>query len=434
MYLEKRASIFVLVIVTIVLFISGIATAQQPEWAKGVKKLVWGNAGSLEGDPAIVETLMAFEKDTGIKVEAIPVPEPKTIMEWGRTLALGETTYDVIDVIVAMGNPEWAEAGWIVPLDDVVPAFIRSQWFPASIKAGSYNGKLYWMPHYGQMLMLGYRKDLVREAGFAGPPQTWDELKKMAIALTVDTNGDGVIERYGFAFPTVAEYGLWSFKTFLKSAGGKMWNEDGSPGFLGPEGLMVLELIDFLVDAKAIPKGITSYTAGDAGEIWTGGQAAMSLVTTGGVIDMCRTSEPYGKYFGLAAPPTIKPLSEMKQKYIYNCSYNSVAVNANSKHIEAAKQLALYFGKYHSNWNEGALEGNIPIFKAVYDSPKFQQLFAFNEVIRKTFARASTDIHRGYPATLMTVDEVWGQVISGAKSPKEALKWMGERLKKLGVY
>jgi multiple sugar transport system substrate-binding protein len=377
---------------------------------------------------------MAFEADTGIKIEAIPVPEVKTAMEWSRTLALGETTYDLVDVLHGMGNPEWPRAGWIVPLDDVVPEFVHEQWFPASVESAMYEEKLYWIPHYGQMLMLGYRKDLLEEAGFAGPPQTWEELKEMAIKLTADTNGDGTIDRYGLAFPTVGDFGLWTFKSFLKGADGIMWKDDGSPGFLGAEGLAVFTLIKELADANAIPKGVVNYTAGDAGEIWAGGEVAMSFLSTGGVIDMCRNSEPHGKNLGLASPPTIKPVSEMKQKYIYNCTYNGVMVNANSKNIEAAKQLALYFGKFHSNWNEGALEGNIPIYKKVYDSPRLQQLFAFNDVIGKTFAKASTDIHKGYHPTQMTIEKAFGDVISGAKSPEEALKWIEERLKKLEVY
>src|SRR5690606_29147529 len=45
---------------------------------------------------------------------------------------------------------------------------------------------------------LLYRTDLFEEAGLT-PPETWDEFIEVAKKLTVDTDGDGSIDRWGFA-------------------------------------------------------------------------------------------------------------------------------------------------------------------------------------------------------------------------------------------
>ncbi|HEX7021636.1 MAG TPA: extracellular solute-binding protein [Trueperaceae bacterium] len=405
----------------------------QPDWAKGVDELVWGNGGGIEGDPAIAATMKAFEEWSGIDVKIVPIPDVATASAWGRTLALGETTYDVLDVIPGVGNPEWPRNGWIVPLDDVVPDSLRADWLPAAVAAATYEDQLYWIPHYGQMLMLGYRTDLLEEAGISGPPTTWEELIDVAEALTLDSDGDGTPERYGFAFPTVGNFGLWTFKSFLKGAGGHMWNEDGSPAFLGEEGLKALEFVDRLSESSLIPSGVSDYTAGDAGEIWKGGEVAMALMSTGGVIDAALQSEPYGQYLGLAPVPTIKPPEEMANPCIYNTSYNAVMVNGNSRHLEAAKQLALFFGTAASSLNEGAVEGNIPVVRSVYDDPRIVNGFNFSEPILEAFSRACTDIHPGYAAYLTPITKAISNVILDIEEPEEALRTLEKELQDLGI-
>ncbi len=46
--------------------------------------------------------------------------------------------------------------------------------------------------------VLYYRKDLFMKAGIQVPLKTWDDFKKAAKTLTMDTNGDGKIDVYGY--------------------------------------------------------------------------------------------------------------------------------------------------------------------------------------------------------------------------------------------
>ena len=68
---------------------------------------------------------------------------------------------------------------------------------------------------FGNHLALVYNRDLVPT-----PPSTTDELLKLAIANTVDENGDGRLDRYGlvwnytepfFIVPFITGYGAWVF-------------------------------------------------------------------------------------------------------------------------------------------------------------------------------------------------------------------------------
>ena len=69
---------------------------------------------------------------------------------------------------------------------------------------------------FGNHLALVYNRKLV-----ANPPTTTDELVKLAVASTVDTDGDGRTDHYGlvwnytepfFAIPFVTGFGGWVFR------------------------------------------------------------------------------------------------------------------------------------------------------------------------------------------------------------------------------
>ncbi|MBC7189512.1 hypothetical protein H5U35_04780, partial [Candidatus Aerophobetes bacterium] len=102
----KKIGFFVLATVLVVSF-SSLSFAGNPgdlwyaeptpEWAKGVDKLTVFNLGALEYDPAIVEFCLMFEKITGIKIDLYPAPSETLLEEATRSLALGESTYDVLD-------------------------------------------------------------------------------------------------------------------------------------------------------------------------------------------------------------------------------------------------------------------------------------------------------------------------------------------------
>ena len=58
------------------------------------------------------------------------------------------------------------------------------------------NGFVHAVPIDATMRALVYRKDLAQKYGFSTPPQTWDELKKMALAITQGEGGN--VSGFGF--------------------------------------------------------------------------------------------------------------------------------------------------------------------------------------------------------------------------------------------
>src|SRR4029450_12619348 len=79
------------------------------------------------------------------------------------------------------GTPTFAGAGWLRPLEDAFSEDDRAAFLPAAVEAGRHAGRLYRVPVRTDVGLLYYRRDLLEAGGFA-PPETWDDLVRIARA------------------------------------------------------------------------------------------------------------------------------------------------------------------------------------------------------------------------------------------------------------
>ncbi len=93
--------------------------------------------------------------------------------------------------------------------------FDLDDFMPGLLDASYYDGELIALPHSRSLPVLYYNKDRLPQAGVENPPETWDELKETAKALT----GDGV---YGYSCPL----DQWYYTSLVMNAGGTIYNED----------------------------------------------------------------------------------------------------------------------------------------------------------------------------------------------------------------
>ncbi len=94
---------------------------------------------------------------------------------------------------------------------------------------GEYEESIFGIPFSVDTFVMGYRPDLFEAAGVAAFPDNWEQLAEVAKQLTVDKDGDGRTDQYGFCFPAgsgptsgmwfLANYYLWSNGNwFIKEA------------------------------------------------------------------------------------------------------------------------------------------------------------------------------------------------------------------------
>ncbi|MCD6574992.1 extracellular solute-binding protein [Candidatus Aerophobetes bacterium] len=346
------------------------------------------------------------------------------------------STYDVLDFPPIWCMPDWVDAGWLVPLNDVVPPRMMNQWFPYMVPSTMKDGKIYFIRHQVEPRVIYYRKDLIGNAGYKEMPKDWTGLVNLAKKLTMDKNGDGNIDQWGYGYsasPT-GETVHETFGSFLYVAGGKFWNEDGSPAFNGPEGLAALKFMSDLVNKyKVTPPGVISYREGNLTDLLDSGAVAIG---EGDCSLMLRilSSKPYGSKIGVTAP--IPRYANMKpgKDFRYFSKGIGYCVNRYSKHVEAAKRLAAWVGGYEANWFEGAVELNTPANKAVYESPYLKSRLPFADILLKTAENGRVETHKN----MSLFEDILAKGVISAihqdRTPEKAMDWMVTEMKRQKVF
>lgn len=77
---------------------------------------------------------------------------------------------------------EWAEAGWLEPLDTHFPTVkeYTAEMAPYAVQGMTYNGHVYGLPYYADTIIFVYNEEHLKKAGFDKPPATWEELTEQA--------------------------------------------------------------------------------------------------------------------------------------------------------------------------------------------------------------------------------------------------------------
>lgn len=156
---------------------------------------------------------------------------------WAKinTMIAGGTPPDVA-FQQEMNTPTHASRGFMQELDDFMandPEFQRDWIAEAFYGPFTYNDHVYALPITTYVNVLFYNIDMFDAAGLEYPNEdwTWNDLLDAAIKLTVDENGDGKPEQYGFWYNGVINF-LYGW---IWSNGGEVVSEDRQQALLYSE-------------------------------------------------------------------------------------------------------------------------------------------------------------------------------------------------------
>lgn len=220
--------------------------------------------------------IAAFEAKTGIKVEYSNTPWA----QYRETLITKFVGGAPIDTLWVSDSwlPEWAEAGWIAPVDqyeDLIKYNDDVDQF--CVDSMTYKGKQYGITYYTDFMGFIVNDDLLQKAGISAPPTSWAEVAEQAKII----KAKGLVE-YPILVGMAQESWVIEFMSALVfSHGGRFTDDNGDAVMQDPNGGAV-EALAWLVDRVHKDKTL-SPSCVETGELaglksFSAGQHAFGLI------------------------------------------------------------------------------------------------------------------------------------------------------------
>ena len=361
----KRIANLLFVVLLIGTSVSLFSGGQQVPTEEKPEKMVLMNAGSLSGDPGIDSMRQEWGEQNGITIEVIEQAETNLFDKELAALSTGDPS---IDIMAANERwvQDWAAAGWLEPLDDIMKDTIPYYTQGADVQL-IYDGK-YYGAHGGNMvMMMYYRSDLLKEFGRSEPPRTWDELIEFGKWATKDIDGDGTVDQWGVVHAGVAVTHFGDVVvTLMHQLGGKVY-DDNKITVNSPAGRKALQaIVDLRNVHKISPPGVNTYGSNECLQALKAGSAAMVFSWTWMAKLLNREDSKIAHNWSWALLPVLpggKPSSVTIT--------TPLVLNKASRYKSYAKDFIQYYTSYEGQVREVVREfGNVALMPKVYEDPQ----------------------------------------------------------------
>jgi len=324
-------------------------------------------------------------------------------------------SYDVMSVDVVW-TAEFAAKGWLQPLEGSY-ALDTSGMLPATVKAATYQGKLYAAPQSSDGGILYYRKDLVPT-----PPKTWDELLKDCAIAKANNIGcyAGQFADYEGLTVNAAEA--------INSAGGTIIDKAGKPTLNTPEAKAGLQnLVTGFSDGN-IPKEAITFKEEDGRLAFEGGKL-LFLRNWPYVYNLAKTdgASTVKDTFGMTALPGKSGPGAS------SLGGHSSAISVYSKNKATAVDF-LKFMTSEETQKFFATKGSLaPVLTKLYDDPALVTQLPYLPVLKTSIQNAvPRPVTPFYPAVTKAIADNTYAALQGQKSVDAALSDMQKSIESAG--
>ena len=295
------------------------------------------------------EMLPEFTKETGIKVVYDQMPHEQlrdkllsqAMMHTGKYDVMWLDTINVAEFVQGeylFPLTEWVERDWDeLDMDDIP----QNLWDYAL----RFEGEWWGMPSANHLGVSVYRKDLYDEYGLT-PAETWQEQQEISKKLTLDTNGDGEIDVYGYAFRgkrgenLLSDLYHWSgpFASYDSIGGSGLFYPNWKAAIDSPDIIAAVEnMLGFHLDLAACPPDVIDFGWNELMNAASQGRIA-SFVTeqfAAAVVSDPAESKVWDKV-GFYRPPGHEYAPGKIRRRPYAGGAFPWVINADSKHKGAA--------------------------------------------------------------------------------------------------
>ncbi len=340
--------------------------------------LLLGCGGQPQGGPAVItmpvsvlgaegavlrRQLARFAQlrpDIRVEQRATPDAADQRHQLYVQWLNAGASEPDILQLDVVW-TPEFAAAGWILDLDRFRPA--TDSFFPATIAANRWNGRLYAVPWFVDVGMLYWRTDLMRAA-----PATIADLERTAERAQAE---HGL--RYGLVWQGARYEGLVTvFSEYLGAFGGRIL-DGGRVTVDSPAAVAALTAMrSEIYEEHIVPPAALTWHEEESRFAFQNGETAFmrNWPYAYALMQDSSASRVAGKFAVAPMPagPGGQPTATLGGAQL--------AINSNSNHPEAAWAVIDYLTRPEQMLERAHEVGQFPTRPALYDDPALARALA----------------------------------------------------------
>jgi len=296
------------------------------------------------------------------------------------------------------------QGGYLEPLDTIDDYEEWDDFVDETLNAVSVDGHVYMMPMYHSPVLMYWNKKMFAEAGLVGPPKTWEEFVEFSIKLTKDTDGDGVIDQWGFGTEcsNIHKDSIFFFTPFVWSQGGALADEEGHAIFNSPEIKEALQLyVDLVHKYKSAPESMATWDKEANIDAFANGLVAMSTNLAGLYqISKERLGE---ENIGTAKIP-VKNETDIPYTWVETFGF---VISKDSENKEAIWEFIKWMGANETLYAAAKYYGTAPSRKSAIQNP----IYKSNPILEFS---SYYSVEAGHPMPFIKETNVWWDLLGVA--------------------
>ena len=338
---------------------------------------------------------------------------------------------------------EWADAGWLEPLDTHFPQVkdLSSDLAPYAVQGMTYNGHIYGLSYYADTIVFVYNQDHLTKAGITKAPETWDDVLSQAQTI----KDKGIVEYpIVLAFSQQEGASIEAFYSMVYSRAdkpGAMFDEKNTPTFNKADGpaAQAINWLKTAYDKKLLDPASLQTAEIDQVKSMQAGAHTFTILPQYNLAELNKpASSDFAGKFKMALMPGS---SHATVGYVRFYAMSSAAVKGGQPTLDAAWKFLSFFGGKTSDKYEvvkrWAVENGLGFAQLpLFDDPDVSKAFgAWGDIptikAQAKLARIKEGLTPWYGAwDVFTRAEVQ-KAILGQESTPDALKAMADKFAEL---
>lgn len=335
-----------------------------------------------------------------------------------------------------VGPARYHGMGQLMDVTDLAQEIFKANGglFDKAYPSVKFDGRIWAVPHFNMVGAWFVRKDLLKKAGLQ-PPRTWDEVIKVAEAVTDPQKG---VYGLGQTFNRSVD-GDGTFLILMRSFGASLTDETGKRiTFNSPETLKALKWATctftcYKGKKRIQPPGAEGWTDPSNNEAWLAGSIAQTQNSASIYYALVKKKHPLEKDTLIIKMPA-GPNGAFSRMTLWHWG-----IFKKTKQPKLAKDLVRYIMSPDNlrQYTESALGQAAPVYNRIAELPYWQQNENFKAILEN--ARISVLPSDPGPMTAAAAEvyarhiftDMCSRVIVGGLTPEEALAEATKRIEEI---